>query len=377
MLQLLGTGHLSFAGVLTLLFNLSMVVVDLALLRALVRSTPKGSRMLPEVARLLGSALAAILLLAGCGEVYARFATLFGSLFTFLGLFAWGLFLHLPLLALAASIRVRWETPRLSGLLLVAAAGTFAMAYYVFVVEPNRLEVNHHEIVSSKIERPLRLVVIADLQTDDIGQHERDALEAALEAGPDLLLLPGDYLHTKSEARFQALRVELKALMQELDFKAPLGLLAVRGNVDHNEWPSLFADIEGNHCFEESGSIDVAGLHVTALSLADSFNTRLTIPAHPDFHIAFGHGPDFALGEVSADLLIAGHTHGGQVVLPFFGPPVTLSRVPRSWAAGRTELTGGRTLIVSRGVGMERGYAPPLRFNCPPEVVVIDLVPGS
>jgi len=93
--------------------------------------------------------------------------------------------------------------------------------------------------------------------------------------------------------------------------------------------------------------------------------------------VALGHRPDFALGDVRADLLLAGHTHGGQVVLPFIGPPITLTAVPRSWASGRTELDGGRTLVVSRGVGMERGYAPRLRFGCPPEILVIDLVPSA
>ncbi|HEX6202615.1 MAG TPA: hypothetical protein VF100_06400, partial [Thermoanaerobaculia bacterium] len=75
-------------------------------------------------------------------------------------------------------------------------------------------------------------------------------------------------------------------------------------------------------------------------------------------------------------LLLAGHTHGGQVRLPGVGPLVTASRVPRSWAAGRTALADDRTLIVSRGIGMERGYAPQLRFLCRPELVVVDLEPG-
>jgi predicted MPP superfamily phosphohydrolase len=55
---------------------------------------------------------------------------------------------------------------------------------------------------------------------------------------------------------------------------------------------------------------------------------------------------------------------------------MTLSQVPRAWAAGLTELKGGGTLIVSRGVGMERGDAPRLRFLCTPEIVVIDVVPA-
>ncbi|MEM8933596.1 MAG: hypothetical protein AAGE94_20570, partial [Acidobacteriota bacterium] len=100
------------------------------------------------------------------------------------------------------------------------------------------------------------------------------------------------------------------------------------------------------------------------------------------FHIAFGHAPEFALTQhlldkPSADLAIAGHTHGGQVRVPWFGPIVTFSAVPRSWAAGRTDFDNGGILIVSRGVGMERGRAPRLRLLCRPEIVVIDLLPAA
>jgi predicted MPP superfamily phosphohydrolase len=78
---------------------------------------------------------------------------------------------------------------------------------------------------------------------------------------------------------------------------------------------------------------------------------------------------------VEADLLIAGHTHGGQVRLPGIGPLITLSRVRRSWAAGLTDIGRGRQLLVSRGIGMERGRAPRLRFLCRPELVVLELAP--
>jgi len=111
--------------------------------------------------------------------------------------------------------------------------------------------------------------------------------------------------------------------------------------------------------------------------MEDSFDSRLSITSVERFHIVMGHSPDFALGNVRADLLVAGHTHGGQVRLPFIGPVITLSSVPRSWAAGLTELTGGRTLIVSRGIGMERGSAPRLRFLCRPELVIVDVVPAN
>jgi predicted MPP superfamily phosphohydrolase len=75
---------------------------------------------------------------------------------------------------------------------------------------------------------------------------------------------------------------------------------------------------------------------------------------------------------VSVDLVLAGHTHGGQFVLPFFGPPVTASRLPRLFAGGLHDFRG-TPLHVSRGVGMERGFSPPVRFLCPPEICVVDL----
>jgi predicted MPP superfamily phosphohydrolase len=70
--------------------------------------------------------------------------------------------------------------------------------------------------------------------------------------------------------------------------------------------------------------------------------------------------------------VLAGHTHGGQVVLPLFGPPRTASRLPRLYAGGLHDFAG-TPLHVSRGVGMERGFAPPLRFLCPPEICVLDV----
>jgi len=122
-------------------------------------------------------------------------------------------------------------------------------------------------------------------------------------------------------------------------------------------------------------AVRLGELSVTGLSRRDSGASDLELPDVPGFHIVVGHDPDFALGAVEADLLLAGHTHGGQVRLPGLGPLVTSSRVPRAWAAGRTALANDRTLIVSRGIGMERGYAPQLRFLCPPELVVVDLEP--
>ena len=93
--------------------------------------------------------------------------------------------------------------------------------------------------------------------------------------------------------------------------------------------------------------------------------------------ILIGHAPDFAIHWIQQGcnlpvLSIAGHTHGGQIVIPGFGPPLTLSRVPRRYASGFHQLGQG-WLLVSRGIGHERGHAPRIRMFCRPELCVVEL----
>jgi uncharacterized protein len=93
-----------------------------------------------------------------------------------------------------------------------------------------------------------------------------------------------------------------------------------------------------------------------------------------DIRILLAHRPDavFNLYPTSrVDLVVAGHTHGGQIVVPGFGPLVTLTGVPREVAAGGLHTIGANPIYVSRGVGCERGQAPRIRFFCPPEVTLL------
>jgi predicted MPP superfamily phosphohydrolase len=64
-------------------------------------------------------------------------------------------------------------------------------------------------------------------------------------------------------------------------------------------------------------------------------------------------------------------------VIPGFGPPLTLSGVPRAVAAGGLHTVAGQRIYVSRGIGMERGSAPPVRLFCRPELTVLTLHPTA
>ncbi|MCB9649426.1 MAG: metallophosphoesterase [Deltaproteobacteria bacterium] len=299
-------------------------------------------------------------------------------MFAAMRMMAYGLFLHLPVLLGAWGWLDREKRPRQAVAMAAVAVAIVAVAIDAFFIEPTALEVNEVTVAVPGLEAPLTVAVLADIQTERPGAYERGAMELALAAKPDLIVMPGDYVHAFTEAEYAEGMVAFRELVKQVGLRAPLGVYAVAGNVDIvGKWVEMF---EGTGV--ETATVtrtfhprpDVA---ITALTLVDSFDTQLKVPAQDGLHIVVGHGPDFALGEVHADLLVAGHTHGGQVRLPFYGPLLTLSALPRDWASGVTRLGQGRTLVVSRGVGLERGLAPRLRFRCRPEVVIVRVVPAS
>lgn len=324
-------------------------------------------RSLPRLlgATVLLTASAAGLAL-GLGDNFFARANLFG-----VGVFGW-----LPSFLLIAAWLLRREG-RAARWTVAAAALIAAVAVDAYWIEPYWLEVTYHRLESDKLDRPLRVAVVADFQTDVLGDYELRSLERVMEERPDVILLAGDYLQPRrGRGRFESLRDQLNAHLEQIGFSAPLGVYAVKGNTDFAAWTSIFEGLPVT-LFEETRTVSNERIAVTGLSVGFSFQRRLRVaPAQP-FHIVLGHGPDYALGDIDADLLVAGHTHGGQVRIPGFGPPVTFSKIPRAWAAGVTHLAGGTVLAVSRGLGMERGDAPRLRFLCRPELMILDVEPAA
>jgi predicted MPP superfamily phosphohydrolase len=297
------------------------------------------------------------------------------GMFGAMRLFAYAVFAHGTLLLLLVAVWSRRSGSAIAALAWGGAALAVAcVAVDAFAIEPRWLEVSHVALGSAKLDRPLRIVVLSDIQYDELGDYSRRVYRRVLDEHPDLVLMPGDYIQTDDPVRRRELVDETRAYLREIGFSAPLGVYAVRGNVEDDGWPAIFEGLPVR-AFPATGRAEQAQVAITALSLEDSFFEKLAVLPADRFHVVFGHAPNFALGDVQADLLVAGHTHGGQVRLPFVGPLVTLSAVPSSWAAGVTALPGGRTLVVSRGAGMERGGAPRLRFLCRPEIVVIDVHP--
>ncbi|MBW4496499.1 MAG: metallophosphoesterase [Oscillatoria princeps RMCB-10] len=349
----------------TILYNLILIALDLAALSVVRRHKPGWVAL----ANLLPLVLAATVAAGTLGK----------GAFGVLALLSAGLFLHGFLVLTGIALIWRRE---FRGVAIASAVSAFllgAIAIDAFFIEPYWLEVSRIQLKSPKLEQPLKIAVIADFQTDVWGEYQRDALRKAVAEKADLILLAGDYLHQGNSELREVLRQQFNAFLKEINFSAPLGVYAVGGDVEKHiepqNWPQNFAGLPVT-VFPENKTVKLPELCVTGITLGDSRNPQLRVPECAGFHIALGHAPDFALSDIRADLLVAGHTHGGQVRLPFIGPVITLSKVPRQWAAGVTKLPGNRTLVVSRGIGMERGNAPRLRFLCRPELVVIEVLPA-
>ena len=348
---------------MTLLYNLIMAALDLAGLDYLRRK--------PSVAR----CAAVVLVVAGAGAVGAVLLR-FGA-FGHIRLAACGVFIHVPVL-LAGSAALLWRTHRRWAVLAaLSGAAVVGIACDAFWIEPHWLEVTHLELASAKIKRPVRIVIVADLQTEEIGDYERAVLDRVRQEQPDLVLLAGDYLQVPWPDWERTCR-QLNVALQQADLTSAARVFAVRGNVDPHPWMEIFEGLDitaVDHL--QTVHLQELDLDLTCLPLRQSYSTgaRIHRPNADRFHLVLGHVPNFALGHIDADLLVAGHTHGGQVCLPVLGPVITHSRVPRRWATGVTELPSGAKLVVSRGIGMEREDSPPMRFLCRPELVVLDLTP--
>lgn len=348
-----------------LVFNLVQLAVDALAIGRLVQLSRSGP---------VGMGGWVVVVLAGLSAVALSFAPLSQhfDLFLLFRMLSWAMFVHGPLVFLVAAWFMRGPSRVGFGALGVSLATVGAWA---FLVEPSRLEVNHHTVVVPGLTKPLRVAVVADLQTDRVTAHERRALTLVRDSEPDVVLFAGDLVQHHAPDRYAAIQRDVNALFVELLPRDLLGIVAVKGNVDWGpgDWTAAFDGLPV-HASNASQQLDLGPLVVTALSFEDGFDADLVVPDPGRPHLVLAHGPDFALGSIGADVLVAGHTHGGQLDLPGLGPVITLSQVPREWASGRSDTPGG-TLFVSRGVGMEREFAPRFRLFAPPEILILDLRP--
>jgi predicted MPP superfamily phosphohydrolase len=261
----------------------------------------------------------------------------------------------------------------------------FLVALWAFGIEPGMLVVRHPRMELPGWKSDLRIAVLSDLHVGSphVGLDKlRRIVERTNAENPALVVLLGDFVIGGPNG-MRGVRggspVEPELIAQELkNLRAPLGVFAVLGN--HDWW------YDGEHvrkALTDAGIpvLENRALHVGPIWLGGISDLWTRGPdiagtlAHvtgDDPVVLITHNPDI-FPEVPArvSLLLAGHTHGGQVKLPIVGTLITTSRL--GYNAGEF-VDQGRHLFVTTGIGTS---IIPVRFGVPPEIVILTIGPAS
>jgi uncharacterized protein len=284
--------------------------------------------------------------------------------------------------------RVNKGQRRLTVLWLLVAASLIGVRIYATHIEPHALKLRHVTLVSDKISRPFTLLHLTDIQSAAIGGYEHRVFEEIRALNPDLIVHTGDLLQPIAPATYASELPKLAALFRTLS--PPLGMYMVQGDTTGPLYQATPDETGGiAYLHNDEAIIQMDGLHLRLYGLQLRSSSAKTwarggikrwLAESPDtLNIVMGHRPDFVLkfNDLPIDLCLAGHTHGGQIRVPFWGPLVTFSYVPRAWARGFRKI-GNTCLNVSAGIGAEHNKGlPSIRLNCPPEMTLIQFLPAD
>jgi uncharacterized protein len=262
----------------------------------------------------------------------------------------------------------------------VAGGAIAALGLYATVIEPRWLQLRRSRIHIRRLPpelEGLRIGLLTDLHAGGATPYSlvRRAVRLLMKERPELVALTGDFAQD-DEPDFRRVRAALRGL------RAPLGVYAVPGNHDHvigiDRWRAEFA--RDTRIMELTNRAVIRrhnGRRICIAGVDDYYRgvPRLTLPplAERDVTILLAHSPDQAERSRrrpdAIDLVLSGHTHGGQVRLPWFGAPVSSAEHGQLYEEGLRRRPWTQ-VYTSRGIGTVH---LPVRFLARPEVAVLEL----
>lgn len=283
----------------------------------------------------------------------------------------------------------------------LAATAAVSLVYPCYV-EPRWLDVTRHTVVlnddikDQAASSPIRIVQLSDLHASlcvppAMIDH---AVTVALAQKPDIVCLTGDFITRGQEVHREEYVPILRRLRAGvspvgLGWKALAPVFAVLGNHDGGAWAGRNGGLRDHRLVEsilEESGIELLHNRAIQLQIRDARFTLAGVgdlwSAEVDPERAFAgvdesrpivlmaHNPDTKdfVADYPWNLMLSGHTHGGQVIVPFAGP-VFAPVADKRYVSG-LKPWGSRQIHVTHGVGNIRG----VRFRCRPEVNVLDLV---
>jgi predicted MPP superfamily phosphohydrolase len=246
----------------------------------------------------------------------------------------------------------------------------------ICIIEPTQLDVNHITVKSSEIPAEFNGTTIELISDFHYGTYVNDnemknVVKTANEQNPDIIVLAGDYVtddSSKVNSSFGFLR----------NLTAKEGIYAVIGNNDpYNATVKAIRDSGFNSMDNKGYWIEKNGAKIRIGGVGDLANEAqsdgytLNGTTTNDFVIMTAHNPNYItqMNHNKVDLLLSGHTHGGQVNLFGFAPWVQAATNGKQYISGVYEEDGSE-LIVTNGVGEIK---VPFRFMATPQITVITL----
>lgn len=278
----------------------------------------------------------------------------------------------------------------------VIATGV-AVLFYATVIERNWFALRRHRVPCLPPgSAPVRILHISDLHLRRQQQWKQRWLRGLAKVKPDLLIATGDMMGDVDavDAVLRSLRPIPRArallVLGSNDYYGPRLKNPIRYFIPSNKrgrthgprlpWTDLVAGLEADGWdFINNRVLDVDGIDVLGLDDAHIHRAKLSLASprtHDGFRMVVAHSPDVVkpLAPQGYDLILCGHTHGGQLRIPGYGALVTNCDLPRKMARGLHQI-GDTWLHVCGGLGTSK-YAP-FRFACRPEACVLELVPRA
>ena len=275
---------------------------------------------------------------------------------------------------------------RYAGILIASLAVIFVLLLmYAYFVEPSILLANKVTLKLPHWSKELdgfKVVAISDVHGGSNTMTEekiRYLAEFANQQEPDIIVLLGDYV-SQVKGHGKDLRMPVEVIAENLKgLKAKYGVFAVIGN--HDWWyeeatvRSAFERVGFKVLENEAASFEANGKKVWILGIEDfwkrykvNISKQLAEIEPKENIIGITHNPDsFDQTPDALSILLAGHTHGGQVFLPFIGAPIPVAK--KEYTRGHI-VRDDRQMFVTKGVGTS---GPGIRFCAVPEIVVLTL----
>lgn len=278
-------------------------------------------------------------------------------------------------------------------IVFTVAAVIALILLWIMIYDGNRFVVREHAFCDARIRKDVRAVVLADLHNKRYGRDNEKLIAAIRALEPDMILVAGDLLTAKPRAKLDT----ALHLLEELAGDYPI----YYGNGNHEQrmalYPGVYKDMAKRYG-EGLGKLGIrplanghvhlpdCGITVYGIEIDKFYYKRFRVQpmdsSYPEsvlgrvdkdsYSILLAHNPDYfpQYADWGADLVLAGHVHGGLVRVPFLGRGVASPNIrffPK-YDGGRFD-ENGSTMLVSRGLGV---HTIPVRLFNPGEILLLE-----